>query len=54
MVIIRVNDFQTERLRISRAFVLADLVFLLGIDVGIAIIYYRRDPVLHQRLNDCA
>ena len=52
MVIIRVNDFQTERLRISRAFVLADLIFLKRIYVRITIIYDRSDVVLHHRLDD--
>ena len=34
--------------------VLADLVFLLGIDVGVAVIYNRCDAVLQQRLYYCA
>ena len=52
MVIIRVNDLQAERFGISGALVLADLVFLLWIDIGVTIIYDRSNAVLQQSLDD--
>jgi hypothetical protein len=52
MIIVSVNDLKPQSLRISGALVLADHVFLLRINIGIAVIYDRRDSVLHHRLYD--
>ena len=54
MIIICVNDLQSERLGISGSLVLADFVLLPGIDVGITIIYNGSNAVLKQSLYDCA
>lgn len=53
MVVVSIDYFKTEGLCIPRALVLADFIFLAGIYVRIAIIYYRSDSVFHQVLDDC-
>ena len=52
VVIIGVNDLQSQRLRIARTFVLTDVILFTGIDIGIAIIDGGRDAMLHQALDD--
>ena len=48
MVIVGVHDFKSEGSRIARTFVLADEVFLLRPDIGIAIEDRGTDAVLHE------
>jgi hypothetical protein len=52
VVIVGIDDFQPEGLRVSRALILTDLIFLSRIYVRIAIIYDRSDSVLEQMLDD--
>lgn len=50
MVIVCIHYLQSEGFGIAGAFVLADFIFLAWIDVRIAVIYDRCDPMLHQTL----
>lgn len=52
VVIVVVNDVESERLGIARAFVFSNLVFFLRIDVRITVIYSRCNAMLHQAFDD--
>lgn len=54
MVIIGIHYLQTEGTGISGTLILADKIFLVWINVWIAIIYDRLNPFLHQTFHDCA
>jgi hypothetical protein len=53
MVVIGIDNLQTERPGISGAFVFPLDIFLVWIDVGIAVVYDRSDSVLHEILYYC-
>lgn len=52
MVVIVVNNLQTKRLGIARAFVFSYLIFLQRKNIGIAVIDNRRNAMLHQAFDD--
>ena len=52
MVIVIVHDFQTERFRIPAAFVFPDQIFLLWVNIWIAIKNRRDDATAHQAFYD--
>ena len=54
MVIIGIHYLQTEGTGIAGTLILADKIFLVWINVWIAIIYDRLNPFLHQTFHDCA
>ena len=54
MIVVGIDDFQTEGFGIAGALPLADLIFLARIDVGIAVVYDRSDSMIHQTLDDGA
>lgn len=52
MVVVVVDDLQTERLRVARALVFPDFVLLEWVNIGIAVIYIRCDAVFHQTFDN--
>lgn len=52
MVIVGIDDFKAEGLRISAAFILPDQIFLLWPDVWVAIEYDGPDAASHQTFDD--
>lgn len=53
MVVVVVDDLQTERLRVARALIFPDFILLERVNIGVAVIYIRCHAVLHQAFDDC-
>ena len=51
VVIVGIDNFQSQRLGVTCAFVLAYVIFVKRINVGVAVVNCRADAVLHQTLN---
>ncbi len=48
MVIVGIHNLKPQRAGISRAFVLPHKIFTFWIDIRVAIVYHRPDPVVRQ------
>ena len=53
MVIISIYDLKPQRFRIPAALVLPDQILLIGINIGIAIIYDRLYIMSHEMFDNC-
>ena len=54
MIVVGIDDVETERSSIARTLVLADKIFLFGIDIRIAVIDCGTNSAPQKTLDDCA